>query len=359
MLQLKVLGGSDVSDPSKITYHSPTEVPASTTRLNVLTDGFGRFHSYLRISLIEQCNLRCSYCMPEDGLDWTPAQQLLTDQEVIRLAKVFVNEGVTKIRLTGGEPLLRKSIINIVEEIGSLTGLKTLSITTNGLLLKRNLPRLQMAGLNLINISLDTLHQDRFQKLTKRDGLRQVLDAIDYALEIGYQPLKINCVVMRGVNEDEIVDFARLTLKRPLEVRFIEFMPFDGNRWDESQLVSYHEMLQMLREVFPLEEITYGKHETAKLYKIPGAIGQIGFITSMTDDFCAGCNRLRITADGHLKVCLFGQAEVNLRDAMRSGARDEDLRELIGSAVGAKHAKHAGMHNIASSENRPMITIGG
>jgi len=359
MFELKVLSDSERSYESRLWRDASSSPSMSTRQQSVLTDGFGRFHSYLRISLVEQCNLRCSYCMPEDGLDWTPNQQLLTDQEVIRLAKIFIEEGVTKIRLTGGEPLLRTGIINIVEEIGSLEGLKTLSITTNGLLLKRKLPRLQSAGLNSINLSLDTLHQDRFHKLTRRDALNHVLNAMDDALEHGYHPLKINCVVMRGVNEDELVDFARLTLDRPIEVRFIEFMPFDGNRWNESQLVSYQEMLQVLREAYPLEEMSYGRHETAKLYKIPGALGQLGLITSMTDDFCAGCNRLRITADGHLKVCLFGRAEVNLRDAMRKGAEDDDLLELINSAVDAKHAKHAGMHIIASSENRPMITIGG
>ena len=297
--------------------------------------------------------------MPEDEPDWTSPEQLLKDQEIIRLARLFVEKGVTKIRLTGGEPLLRTGIENIAAEIGSLSGLQTLALTTNALLLKRKLPRLQSAGLNLINVSLDTLLPDRFKEITRRDGLEIVLEAIDFAMESGYSPLKINCVVMKGVNEDEITDFVELTYDRPVDVRFMEFMPFDGNHWNESRLVPYSEMLRVVQSVYPIEALEYNPTETAKLYKIPGALGRIGFISSMTDAFCEGCNRLRITADGHLKVCLFGRAEVNLRHAMRNGYSDEELLELISAAVGAKQAQHAGMHLIATTKNRPMITIGG
>ena len=328
-------------------------------RGSTLSDGFGRFHDYLRISLVEHCNLRCRYCMPEDGLDWTPPEDLLTDQEIIRLARLFAEQGVTKIRLTGGEPLLRSNIKNIAAEMGSFPGLQTLAITTNGLLLKRKLPGLQSAGVSRINISLDTLLPERFRKITRRDGLDIVLEAIEFAIKSGCSPLKVNCVVMRGINEDEILNFVELAYDRPIEVRFMEFMPFDGNRWDESRLVSCQEMIQIIERAYPMEALECGPHETAKLYRIPGATGRIGFISSMTDDFCEGCNRLRITADGHLKVCLFGHAEVNLRDAMRNGAGDGELLQLISAGVKAKHARHAGMHMIAASRNRPMITIGG
>ncbi len=329
------------------------------SRAHVLSDSFGRVHKYLRISLVERCNLRCSYCMPEGGLDWTPTDELLTDDEIIHLARLFVEQGVTKIRLTGGEPLLRPGIEKIAEALASLPGLKTLAITTNGLLIKRKLPKLRAAGLNLINLSLDTLQPDRFEAITRRDGLDLVLEAIDVMLNSGYDPVKINCVVMRDVNEDELVDFVGLTREKSIEVRFIEFMPFDDNRWSGEKLVPYDEMLQVIQQVYPLEPIACGPESTAKLYRVPGFRGRVGFITSMTEDFCEGCDRLRITADGNLKVCLFGRAEVSLRHAMRSGASDQELLGLISTAVGGKHARHAGMHAIAASKNRPMITIGG
>ncbi len=359
MYELKVLSEPDILPTSKVPEKVSLFYSSAKSRTNVLCDSFGRFHNYLRISLVEHCNLRCSYCMPEDGLDWTPSEQLLTDEEVIRLAQLFVGQGVTKIRLTGGEPLLRTGIEKIVNELSSLSGLDTLAMTTNALLLKRKLPALQTAGLSLVNISLDTLIPERFKQITRRNGLNLVLDAIDFALESGFSRLKVNCVVMRGVNEDEIVNFVELTRHRPIEVRFIEFMPFDGNRWDERQMVPYREMLHTLQSHYQIEALGSGLNETSKLYQVSGFLGRIGFITSMTDHFCEGCNRLRITADGNLKVCLFGRAEVNLRTAIRSGADDDDLLDLISIAIGGKHARHAGMHLIAASNNRPMITIGG
>lgn len=359
MFELKVLSEPNIVSTAQVPDDFSLSYSPARAQANVLSDGFGRIHHYLRISLVEHCNLRCSYCMPEEGLEWTSPDELLTDGEIIRLARLFVGQGVKKIRLTGGEPLLRSGIGKIVEELGALPGLQTLAMTTNALLLKRKLPALRAAGMNLINISLDTLRPDRFKEITRRDGLGLVLEAIDHAIELGYSPLKVNCVVMRGVNEDEIVDFVEFTRRRPIEVRFIEFMPFDGNRWNEDKLVPYNEMLRMIRRVYPMESLHTSRKETAKMYKVSGFLGRIGFITSMTDHFCEGCNRLRITADGHLKVCLFGRSEVNLRGAMRGGAEDQDLLELISTAVGGKHARHAGMHLIAASKNRPMITIGG
>ena len=357
--ELKVLSEPERASASQAPKDFSLPFSSVTSRANTLSDGFGRFHNYLRISLIEQCNLRCRYCMPEDGIDWTPPEKLLSEKEILRIARLFVREGVTKIRLTGGEPLLRPEIETIVAKIKTFSELHTLAITTNGLLLKRKLNALQAAGLNVINLSLDTLKPDRFREITRRSGLNLVLDAMDAALRSGYSPLKINCVVMRGINDDEIIDFVELTRDRPIEIRFIEFMPFDGNRWNEDQLVPYQEMMQIIRQHYPIKTTGSGPNETAKLYQVPGFTGQVGFITSMTEHFCEGCNRLRITADGHLKVCLFGRAEVNLRQAMRSGAEDQDLLELISTAIGRKHARHAGMHLIVASPNRPMITIGG
>jgi len=367
MIELKVLSGSDVPKMTGESQRDPSDVPDGfgldydETRSDeaVLRDGFNRQHTYLRISLVEHCNLRCDYCMPEEGLDWTPKPEILTDEEIVRLARVFVGEGVTKIRLTGGEPLLRPTIAEIAEQIGAMDGLDTLAVTTNGLLLPKKIDALQAAGVNLINLSLDTLQKERFQEITRREGFDLVLNAVDAAIERGYDPLKINCVVMRGVNDDELTDFVAWTEDKPVEVRFIEFMPFDGNRWDDDTLVPFEEMLERIREEYPLVSVQDGPHDTSKTYQVPGFEGQIGFITSMTDHFCEGCNRLRITADGNIKVCLFGSAEVSLRDALRMGASDDEIREIVSGAVGNKHARHAGMYNIAEMENRPMITIGG
>lgn len=353
--------------PAPVEAASVREVPKDFTLdydparsdAGVLTDGFGREHTYLRLSLTERCNLRCRYCMPEDGVDFTPDEKLLMPGEIVRLARLFLEEGVTKIRLTGGEPLLRPGVEKIAEDLGQLPGLDTLALTTNGLLLPKKLDRLEAAGVSHFNVSLDTLRPDRFEEVARRQGFSLVLRAIDELLTRGFRPVKINCVVMRGVNDDEVTDFVAWTEEHPVEVRFIEYMPFDGNRWDDRQLVPYAELLRRIRQHFPLRRLSDGPHDTSKTYQVPGFKGRIGFITSMTDHFCEGCTRLRITADGNLKVCLFGNAEVSLRDAMRDGASDTDLRTLISQAVGRKKARHAGMHNLAQMENRPMITIGG
>ena len=328
---------------------------------HVLSEGFGRRHTYLRISLTERCNLRCRYCMPEEGIELSPREDILTFEEIDRLVRLFVSEGVTKIRLTGGEPLLRKNVEELVERIGALKshGLETLAITTNGLLLSKKFDRLQAAGVNLLNISLDTLRPDRFEAVTRRPGFGLVMQAIDEALARGYDPVKVNCVVMRGFNDDELVDFVAWTRERPIEVRFIEFMPFAGNGWDDTHLFSYADMRDRIAAHFPLERLDDGPHDTSKTYRVPGHRGTVGFITSMTEHFCEGCNRLRITADGNLKVCLFGNTEVSLRDAMRAGVTDAELLEIVSAAVGRKRARHAGMYNLAAMENRPMITIGG
>ncbi|KAM9340917.1 molybdenum cofactor biosynthesis protein 1-like [Symphorus nematophorus] len=325
-----------------------------------LTDNFGRRHSYLRISLTEKCNLRCQYCMPEEGVKLTPRGQLLSTSEVLTLARLFVQEGVEKIRLTGGEPLIRPDVLDIISELRKLEGLKTIAVTTNGMNLARLLPKLKDAGLNLINISLDSLVPAKFEFIVRRKGFHKVMEGIDKAIEMGYNPVKVNCVVMRGLNEEELLDFVALTEKKPVEVRFIEYMPFDGNKWNFKKMVSYQEMLDRIRQQWPkLEKLQTGHTDTAKTFKVPGFTGQVGFITSMSDHFCGSCNRLRITADGSLKVCLFGNSEVSLRDVLRSGASDEELLQIIGAAVGRKKKQHAGMFSISQMKNRPMILIGG
>ncbi|NWS97493.1 MOCS1 protein, partial [Mionectes macconnelli] len=325
-----------------------------------LTDSFGRQHNYLRISLTEKCNLRCQYCMPEEGVKLTPKSELLTAQEIITLARLFVKEGVEKIRLTGGEPLIRPDVVDIVGQLYKLEGLKTIAVTTNGINLSRLLPRLKEAGLNAINISLDTLVPAKFEFIVRRKGFHKVMEGIHKATELGYRPVKVNCVVMRGLNEDELLNFVDFTKDLPLDVRFIEYMPFDGNKWNFKKMVSYKEMLDTIKQRWPeLEKLPCESSSTAKSYKVPHFQGQISFITSMSEHFCGSCNRLRITADGNLKVCLFGNSEVSLRDHLRSGASDEELVQIIGAAVGRKKKQHAGMFNISQMKNRPMILIGG
>ncbi|XP_033279968.2 molybdenum cofactor biosynthesis protein 1 isoform X1 [Orcinus orca] len=323
-----------------------------------LTDSFGRRHSYLRISLTEKCNLRCQYCMPEEGVPLTPKADLLTTEEILTLARLFVKEGVDKIRLTGGEPLIRPDVVDIVAQLHQLEGLRTIGITTNGINLARLLPQLQEAGLSTINISLDTLVPAKFEFIVRRKGFRKVMEGIHKAIELGYSPVKVNCVVMRGLNEDELLDFVALTEGLPLDVRFIEYMPFDGNKWNFKKMVSYKEMLDTLRQQWPeLEKLPEEESSTAKAFKIPGFRGRVSFITSMSEHFCGTCNRLRITADGNLKVCLFGNSEVSLRDHLRAGASEEELLRIIGAAVGRKKRQHAGMFNISQMKNRPMILI--
>ncbi|KAL8495889.1 hypothetical protein ACS0TY_019856 [Phlomoides rotata] len=338
----------------------PADEPNDNHVSNMLVDSFGRLHTYLRISLTERCNLRCHYCMPAEGVELTQGPQLLTQSEIVHLADLFVRSGVTKIRLTGGEPTIRKDIDEICSQLSNLKGLKTLSMTTNGIVLANKLPRLKECGLSLLNISLDTLVPAKFEFMTRRKGHERVMKSIDAAIELGYNPVKVNCVVMRGFNDDEICDFVELTRDKPINVRFIEFMPFDGNVWNVKKLVPYAEMLDIVvRSNKGLERIQDHPTETAKNFRIDGHQGTVSFITSMTEHFCAGCNRLRLLADGNFKVCLFGPSEVSLRDPLRSGADENELKGIIGAAVKRKKAAHAGMLDLAKTPNRPMIHIGG
>lgn len=334
--------------------------PDSTRGSDPLVDGFGRRHTYLRLSLTERCNLRCRYCMPAEGIPLKHHDRMLTFEEMERLARLLVGAGVRKIRLTGGEPLVRKGAVDLAAMLGRIPNIEKLAITTNGLLLERFLPGLVKAGVTAMNISLDTLHADRFEEITRRPGLQTVLDAIDLALAAGYRPLKINCVVMRGMNDDEIGDFINLTRDRPLDVRFIEFMPFAGNQWGRDRLVPYTEMIERARKSAPdIRPVDEDPHRISKQWKIPGAAGTVGFITSMSEHFCAGCSRIRITADGNLKVCLFGHSELSLRDMIRAGASDAELLDAVGTALDGKKAAHAGMTELAEGTDRPMILIGG
>ncbi|RAL16915.1 molybdopterin cofactor, partial [Aspergillus homomorphus CBS 101889] len=363
-----------------------------------LTDTFNRQHDYLRISVTERCNLRCLYCMPEEGIELSPPNRLLTSPEIVYLSSLFVAQGVTKIRLTGGEPTVRKDIVPLMQSIGELrrNGLRELCLTTNGISLHRKLDAMAEAGLTGVNLSLDTLDPFQFQIMTRRKGFDAVMKSIDRILEMNKMgagiKLKINCVVMRGLNDREIIPFIEMGRDNPIEVRFIEYMPFDGNKWSQGKMVSYQEMLAIIWEKYPaLEKVADHKNDTSKTYQVPGFMGRIGFITSMTHNFCGTCNRLRITCDGNLKVCLFGNAEVSLRDIIRKEnngepidenamkdlrllesvtsayqvngegdqlpQREQELLDIIGMAVKRKKAKHAGMGKLENMKNRPMILI--
>ena len=364
-----------------------------------LTDSFNRQHDYLRISLTERCNLRCLYCMPEEGVSLSPPAQLLTSPEIVYLSSLFVSQGVKKIRLTGGEPTVRKDIVPLMQRIGRLNGLQELCLTTNGISLHRKLDAMVDAGLTGINLSLDTLDPFQYQIMTRRKGFDAVMKSIDRVLEMNRMgagiKLKINCVVMRGLNDREIIPFLEMGREKPIEVRFIEYMPFDGNKWNQHKMLSYQEMLAIIRQKYPeLEKVADHRNDTSKTYRVPGFEGKVGFITSMTHNFCGTCNRLRITSDGNLKVCLFGNSEVSLRDIIRKanaghpiddramedlqllssvetaarlsdqgqlavGEREREILEVIGLAVKRKKAKHAGIGELEHMKNRPMILIGG
>ncbi|CAF1026880.1 unnamed protein product [Adineta ricciae] len=332
----------------------------------VLIDSFNRLHNYLRISLTERCNLRCQYCMPEKGVDLSPSSHLLSTNEILHLIRIFTTYGgVNKIRLTGGEPTIRKDLVDIVRGVRSYPTMKTIGITTNGVLLHRLLEPLAQAGLNSLNISLDTLVQQKFEFLTRRAAFARVLSNIRLALDMpkSYPLVKINCVVMQGINTDELNDFVELARDQPnLAVRFIEYMPFDDNKWNEKKYFPYEEMLKIIKQRYNLQKLAQiDKNDTTKWYRVQDDSykGRIGFITSMSEHFCSTCNRIRVTADGQLKVCLFDNKEVSLRDVLRSGASDEEIYALIQQTLYKKDKEHLPVDVLHTQANRPMILIGG
>ncbi|CAF0893630.1 unnamed protein product [Brachionus calyciflorus] len=345
-----------ISDPAT------NQVIKNNSKKSVLYDLFGRKHNYLRVSLTERCNLRCTYCMPEEGVKLTPNEKLLTGSEIVNLINFFARLGVNKVRFTGGEPLVRKDCVDIIREVGKIEGIKKIAMTSNGIVLSKKIKDLKEAGLNQLNISLDTLEEKKFEFVAKRKGWSKVMNSIQAAIDLDYSPLKINCVVMKGINDDEITNFIEFTKDKNIDVRFIEYMPFDGNKWNTKKMVSFREMMKIIAQKYPIESIQKlqdDPNDTSKAFKIENYKGQFGFITSMSEHFCSTCNRIRLTADGNLKVCLFGNSEVSLRDAIRSNMNDEDLEELISSAIKRKKEKHAGLDILPSLKNRPMILIGG
>lgn len=333
------------------------------TTNKIMIDTFGRAHTYLRISLIERCNLRCTYCMPEEGVTLSPKSHLMTYEEIYTIAKTFVDNGVTKIRLTGGEPLIRKDIPVILEKLSSLP--IDLSITTNAVIVDKFIDVLKNNGVKNINVSLDSLDKEKFKHITRRNDFDKVYNNILLLVAEGFN-VKLNAVLMKGFNDNEIIDFIYFTKDLPISVRFIEFMPFDGNKWDMKKMVSYKEVMQYVNATFyeaQIERLKDAPNDTSKNYKIKGYKGSFAIISSVTNPFCDSCNRLRLTANGQLKNCLFSSSESDLLTTLRAG---NSIEPIIEKAVKAKLKVRGGMDTLQKlqepklhTQNRSMITIGG
>ncbi len=328
-----------------------------------LIDGFGRVHDYLRISLTERCNLRCFYCMPEEGIALREKSVFMTAEETFAIAKEFVSMGVKKIRLTGGEPLIKKNISKILHDLASLN--IELAITTNGILVDQYLNDFKQTGLRAVNVSLDSLDQKNFERISRRNYFQRIVSNIHLLVNEGFQT-KINVVVMRGVNDHEIIDFINYTRDLPVQIRFIEFMPFDGNNWNWEKKVSFNEIMQQVHTEFGYDDVEHlasKPNDTTKNFRIKNFQGSFGVISSVTNPFCDSCNRIRLTADGKIKNCLFSQSETDLLSAFRNG---ESIRPLIIDTVLHKKKSRGGIDSFENPENqklfqnnRSMTTIGG
>lgn len=326
----------------------------------MIIDSYKRVHDYLRISLTDNCNLRCFYCMPEEDYDFTPPSRLMQPQEILGLARLFTDMGVRKIRLTGGEPLVRKDAGEIIEALSSLP--VRLTMTTNGTRVHHFLDVFARAGISALNVSLDTLREERFRLITRRDQFGTVLENIQALLALGIQ-VKVNAVIMKGLNDTEVNDFVAWTENIPVHVRFIEFMPFSGNHWTSNQVVPWTDMLDAICAKYPVERLQDEPHDTSKRYKVPGHAGTFAFISTMSAPFCDTCNRIRLTADGKMKNCLFSEEETDLLGAWRRG---EDVSALIHASILAKAERLGGQMpgsfrqlEAETLHNRSMITIGG
>ena len=327
-----------------------------------LKDTFGRTIDDLRISLTDRCNFRCIYCMPAEGLPWLPRREILTYEEILRLARIFVGLGIHTIRLTGGEPLMRQDVEVLIAGLVRLDATLDLSMTTNGFFLVEKVQRLADAGLKRINVSLDSLRPERFERMVRRDGqlVSKILTGIRLAREAGLSPIKLNCVIMRGYNDDEIADFARLGREQDVQVRFIEYMPLDAQgRWTMDTVVPGAEIHARVDAVYPLRSEQGNGSEPATVHHFADGHGSIGIIASVSQPFCDSCNRVRITADGHLRTCLFSLTEHDLKGLLRSGASDEDLADFIIATVWKKEAGHKINQPDFVKPDRSMSAIGG
>ncbi len=326
----------------------------------MIVDKFNRVHDYLRISLTDNCNLRCFYCMPEEDYHFTPSSQLMQADEIEAIVKTFVQEGVNKIRLTGGEPLVRKDFADILKKLAALN--IQLTMTTNATRIHEFVNEIKAAGIKFLNISLDTLQKDRFILMTKRDQHEQVMRNIQLMLDNGIG-VKLNVVAMKGVNDEEINDFVRWTKDTTIHVRFIEFMPFDGNKWNREKVITLQEILDKVKTEFEFTAIERSAHETAKNYQVLGHKGSFAVISTMSAPFCGDCNRMRLTADGKMKNCLFSTSETDLLTAYRNG---DDIIPLIHQNITTKKEALGGqfttdLEKIETNtlHNRTMISIGG
>ena len=323
-----------------------------------LIDTYGRVHRDLRISVTDRCNFRCQYCMPEEGMDWTPREELLTFEEIERLASLLVNRfGIESIRLTGGEPTVRANLSKLIEKLAKLD--VDLSLTTNGATLPLIAGDLYNAGLDRINISLDTLDRKRFESLTRRDNLKQVLHGIETAKSVGFDPVKINMVVMKGVNDDEVLDFVSYGRENGLVVRFIEFMPLDADEtWEKSKVMPQNEILDLISSKHDLEPLSRGSSPAAR-WKFVDGPGEIGIIATVSEAFCDACDRIRLTADGKFRNCLFAIEEYDVRKLLRENAEDEKIIELFSHAVKQKWAGHQIGKSVFIRPSKSMSQIGG
>jgi len=326
-----------------------------------LADAFRRPITYLRVSVTDRCNLRCVYCMPEAGLPWIPKPEILTFEEIEAIVRAAAYAGVRSIRITGGEPLVRRDLALLVRRIAAVEGIEDLSLSTNGLLLEEQAAELAAAGLRRVNVSLDTLRPDRFEAIARRPGLERVLAGIDAALAAGLAPLKINCVVMRGRNDDELLDFAALTREREVYVRFIEVMPVVENADDQRDAyVSSDETLERLAAAGTLEPAAGpGGNGPARYFAYPGARGAVGVISPLSHDYCERCNRVRLSADGKLKLCLFGDYAIDLRTPLRAGAGRDDLAALFFGGMTIKPERHHLRLGEPAARMRAFSEIGG
>ena len=328
----------------------------------MLLDTFGRVATDLRVSLTDKCNLRCSYCMPPEGLEWLPGPELLTDDELVRLVGVAVSLGVTEVRFTGGEPLLRRGLVSLVERVGALEPRPRMSVTTNGIGLAKVAPALAAAGLDRVNVSLDTLDRERFVAIARRDRLADVLAGLAAAADAGLTPVKVNTVLLRGVNDDEAAPLLRWALGEGYHLRFIEQMPLDAQHgWDRATRVTADEILASLGESFALTSSDADERGSAPAeeWLVDGGPGRVGVIGSVTRPFCGACDRVRLTADGQLRNCLFAREESDLRSAMRSGASDDDLAARMKASLLAKLPGHGIDDPGFLQPARPMSAIGG
>jgi molybdenum cofactor biosynthesis protein A len=324
-------------------------------------DRYGRIQDYLRISLTDRCNLRCSYCVPSNRPSCIPSGDLLTADEIVRVVGIMTRRGIRKLRFTGGEPTLRRDLVEIIARCSRTAGIEYIGLTTNGVLYSDMAADLKRAGLSGVNISLDSLEPETLRQVSGRESLHRVLKSIDTALHLGYEPVKINTVIMRGINEHEILDFVEWARELPLNVRFIEYMPFRGNRWDEGRMVCYDEVrarIETRYSLHPLPE-AYLPGRIAEDFVIPGFRGTVSIIASMTRSFCSTCSRLRLTADGALKTCLFFPAQARLRPALRSGASDNQISVLIENGIEQKPSGHPEPEDLMNSDDLSMIEIGG